>query len=416
MTNLVMVMPYKAYLVAAKQEDFRVCAVWDPTLSWVMPTSPRDFPDYLEELRVIADEFLLTDFTDQQRFAEVVRQAAADFDADFVYHIGQETSMLQTYRVAEQLHKEVNPSRSIELLNDKLAMRQLLAEHGVSAIRFAHAEHWRNVAAVLDEFLLPVVVKPTELAGSRGVFLLRDKAELAEWGALLDSYGYAGPVLVEEYLRGQEYSVESISADGVHHVIGVTTKALGGPPLFVEIGHLHPTPESPRTKEIADLAVQLLTLTGYRTGPAHTEVIWTHDGPRLVESQARLAGDRIPTLVKIATGFDINRAIFRALAGRPLEPVVARRYARVAYLEYPTGQLRAVRGLDVVHALDFVHELSFPFEIGDVIPAVVDSKTRHGYVVLHADSPEQADQRVDQVRSMIDVEVGVPVATGSDAE
>lgn len=400
-----MVMPYKAYLLAAKQAGFRVCAVWDPTLSSVMPTSPRDFPDYLQELRGIADEFVLTDFTDPPRFAEALRGAVRDFEADYLYHVGQENSMLPTYRVAEELHKEVNPSRSIELLNDKLAMRRLLAERGVSAVGFAHAAHWRDVEGLLDGFPPPVVVKPTDLAGSRGVFLLEDPRDLPRWGALLDSYGYEGPVLVEEYLRGREYSIESISADGVHHVVGVTAKSVSGPPFFVETGHLYPMPPSPQTQQIADLAVELLTLTGYRTGPAHTEVIWTADGPRLVESQARMGGDRIPRLVEIATGVDLHRELFRALAGSPPAFVPAQRYARVEFLEYPTGVLEEVRGLDAVRALDFVHELSFPFEPGDVIGPVVDSKSRHGYVTLHAESPDQAGERVAQVRSMIDVRV-----------
>ncbi|MEU9067531.1 ATP-grasp domain-containing protein [Streptomyces sp. NPDC048109] len=413
MTNLVMVMPYKAYLLAAKAEGFRVCAVWDPSLSSVMPTSPRDFPGYLEELRGIADRFLLTDFADQQKFSETLRRAVADFGADRLYHVGQEASMLPAYRVAEELHKEVNPSRAIENLNDKFAMRRLLAENGLSPVQFGYARHWREAAELLATFRLPVVVKPTELAGSRGVFLLEDESQLVEWGRVLDSYDYTGPVLIEEYLRGPEYSVESISSHGVHHVVGITVKSLGKPPLFVETGHLFPMPDSPRAKEISDLVVRFLTLSGYLTGPAHTEVIWTEHGPRLVESQARLAGDRIPNLVRIATGFDCNRAVFRALAGRPLGSVTAERCARVAYLTYPTGVLRAVRGLEAVRALDFVHELSFPFAVGDSIPPVVDSKTRHGYVVLHADSAGQADERVDRVRAMIEVDVDHEVPTGA---
>ena len=39
MANLVMVMPYRAYLIGARQEGFRVCAIWDPSLSSVMPTA-----------------------------------------------------------------------------------------------------------------------------------------------------------------------------------------------------------------------------------------------------------------------------------------------------------------------------------------------------------------------------------------
>ncbi len=414
MTNLVMVMPYKAFIIKAKQEGFRVCAIWDPSLSSVMPASPRDFPAYLTELRRLADAFLLTDFADQAEFRRVVTRAASEFAADYVYHVGQEASMLQTYRLAEELGKEVNSARSIELLNDKLAMRRLLAGHGLSAVRFEHAERWQDVARLLDRFTLPVVVKPAELAGSRGVYLLRRPGELERWGHLLDSYGYRGGLLVEEYLRGPEYSVETISSHGRHEVIGVTVKAVGAPPLFVETGHVHPAPDTAATREIAALAVELLKLTGYRTGPAHTEVIWTKSGPRIIESQARLAGDRIPRLVGLSTGFDIDRAIFRALAGRPLGAVSPQRVARVAYFEFPAGVLRSVSGVAAARDLGFVAELSFPFEVGDTIPPVVDSKSRHGYVVVVGESAAQTQERARQVRSMIDV-VTEPGAGGPPA-
>src|SRR5262249_35635724 len=148
------------------------------------------------------------------------------------------------YEVAEELGMAANPASAVRLLNDKLAMRELLREHGVSGVRWVAAPSWRDAAALLEGFELPVVVKPTSLAGSRGVLLLRERAELAAWGRLLDGYGYRGPVLVEEYLRGPEYSVETISVGGVHHVVGVTGKQLGAPPLFIEMGHVHPAPAS----------------------------------------------------------------------------------------------------------------------------------------------------------------------------
>jgi biotin carboxylase len=401
MANLVMVMPYRAYLIGARQEGFRVCAIWDPSLSSVMPTSPRDFPAYLTELRGLADDFVLTDFSDRAGFRRVVRQAVAGFSADYVYHVGQEASMLQTYRLAEDLGKAVNPSRSIELLNDKLAMRQMLADMGVSAVRFEHAPLRRDVRAALSRFRLPVVVKPTGLAGSRGVFLVRRGGDLVRWERLLERYHYHGPFLVEEYLPGPEFSVETISSRGRHDVVGVTRNFLGPAPLFVENGHVHPAPDPAVNAEVAALAVELLRLAGYLTGPAHTEIIWTQSGPRIVESQARLAGGRIPHLVKLATGLDMERAVFRALAGRPLGTTSPGCSARVAFLEFPRGRLRSVTGLDAVRELDFVRELSFPFEIGDVIPPVLDAKSRHGYVVVTGSSPRHTQALAEQARSMI---------------
>ncbi|GGO28150.1 ATP-grasp domain-containing protein [Microbispora bryophytorum] len=404
MSNLVMVMPYRAFVIKAREEGHRICAVWDPTLQT---------PDYLAGIADLADAFVLTDFADPVAFDRTVRQAVRDFDADLVYHIGAEESMLATYRIAEDLGKAVNPARSIELLNDKLQLRRLLAEHDLSPVRFAHAARWQDVPALLGGFDLPVVVKPTELAGSRGVYLLSEPGQVAEWGALLDSYGYGGPVLVEEYLRGPEYSVESISDHGRHQVVGVTRKVLGPPPLFVEAGHVHPAQAGPDTAAMAELTIEMLRLTGYRTGPAHTEIIWTAAGPRIVESQARLGGDQIPRLVQLATGLDIERAVFRILDGRSPGTVERRAVAHISYFSLTPGEVRAVSGVEEARALDFVDMLEFPFRPGDRIPETVDWRTRHGFVVVTGETDEQAVARARRVHSSVRAEVGEPVTAGA---
>lgn len=404
MTNLVMVMPYRAYVAHARAEGFRVHAIWDPAVAQRIYGAGAQ--QYLADVAEHADGFDLVDFDDEQQFRDVVCRAVKDFEADYLYHVGQEESMLPAYRLAEELGLAVNPLRSVELLNDKLALRRLLAEHGLSPVRFAHAERWQDVADMLDSFDLPVVVKPTQLSGSRAVFLLRDREQLTEWSALLEAYHYSGPVLVEEYLTGPEFSVETMSSHGRHHVIGVTRKLLGAPPLFVEAGHVHPEPDSAATREMAELTVAMLEATGYRTGPAHTEIKLTPSGPRIIESQARLGGDRIPQLVELATGFSPERAIFRALAGRPLADGEPRRgTARIHYFNLPHGVATSVEGLDEIRALPFVSELSFPFSPGDRIPKTVDWRSRHGYVIVSGGSAEETAARVEQVEALLRVEV-----------
>ena len=189
-------------------------------------------------------------------------------------------------------------------------MRTLLRDKGISAVRFAIAGHWSEVAGLLADFTLPVVVKPTTLSASRGTYLLTDPADLPAWGESLTAYQYEGPLLVEEYLRGPEFSVETLTVGGEHHVVGVTRKLLGPLPHFVERGHLFGAAATEETSRVAALAVELLDAVGYQCGPAHTEIILTPDGPRIVESQARLGGDKIPDIIQIARGFDIKRAMF----------------------------------------------------------------------------------------------------------
>ncbi|WP_432839313.1 ATP-grasp domain-containing protein [Dactylosporangium sp. CA-092794] len=402
-TKVLMVMPYLDYIPKAREEGFQIFAIWDRKVAEGSFGAGTD--KYLADIAEVAETLLVTDFDDHEGYREALHKAVAEFEPEYLYHVGAEESMLLAYQVAEELGIEVNPVRSIEILNDKLELRRTLAEHDLSPVRYAHAPRWQDVAALLDGFTLPVVVKPTELSGSRGVLLLHDEADLATWGTLLESYGYDGPVLVEEYLRGPEFSVETISARGVHHVIGVTRKILGPPPLFVEFGHVHPEPPSPDTDAIAKITVDLLTVAGYRNGPAHTEVKLTPDGPRIVESQARLGGDRIPHLVKLSSGFDIMRSVFVALSGRPLDPVVPTASARIHYFTLPLGTVRSVDGLDEARALDFVYDLNLPFGPGDVIPETVDWRTRHGFVIVSGESAEQTLERAHQVEALLTIDI-----------
>ncbi len=403
MPDLVMVMPYKAYLRKAQAEGFRIHAIWDPAEAGRL--FGADAPAYLRDVEALADGFRLVDFTDSAAYADAIRTAVRETDADHVWHVGSEESMQLAYEVADELGTAVNSPRSVALLNDKLAMRTLLRDKGISAVRFAAADHWSEVAALLAGFTLPVVVKPTALSASRGAMLLTDPADLPAWGQALADLHYDGPLLVEEYLRGPEFSVETLTVRGEHHVVGVTRKLLGPLPHFVELGHLAGEPATPETRRVAALAVELLDAVGYQCGPAHTEVILTADGPRIVESQARLGGDKIPDIVRLATGFDLRQEIFAALAGRVRRPGRARSVGHIAFFSFPAGTVRSVSGLDEARALDFVDTLSVPFKVGDVLPETVSSKTRHGSVIVTGADTAAALARADRVRELIQVEV-----------
>ncbi len=410
MSNLVMVMPYRAYIAKAHQEGFRISAIWDRAVADRLHGSRAGA--YLADVQAQVEEFRLVDFTDRTAYAEAIRAAVREFNADYVWHLGGEDSMITAYETAAGLGRAVNPPQAVTLVNDKLAMRRLLRERGISTIRFAEAGHWSEVAGLLADFELPVVLKPTTLAGSRGTYLLTDPADLPAWGESLAGYQYEGPLLVEEYLRGPEFSVETLTVDGVHHVVGVTRKLLGPLPHFVEMGHLFPEPDSDQTRQVAALAVTLLNAAGYRCGPAHTEVIVTADGPRIVESQARLGGDKIPVIVQLATGIDLEQEVFAALAGRVPAAPQSGSVGHIAFLDLPLGVLRAVQGLEAVRELDFVDSVSFPFEVGQTIAQTVSSKTRHGFVILTGADAAQVLERADRVRSMITVEVDAPALAG----
>jgi len=393
--RLLMVMPYRQFVRKAQAEGFWVGAIWDPRL---------ESPEYLDDVRALADLFVTADFRDAELLRRTLREVAQQHRATVIYHIGREETMVSAYEVAEDLHAELNPAAAIRFLADKHAMRELLARGGLSPVSFEAAPTRQEVPDAVHRIGYPAVVKPAALAGSRGVFLWQEAQDRAAWTALVDQYGYDGPFLVEEYLQGPEYSVETLSRDGRHQVVGITEKLLGPPPLFVEVGHVHPAPlPQDRRQAVEELTTEFLTACGYRFGPAHTEVIWTERGPRIVESQARLGGDRIPRLVELATGLDIEQAIFAALADRPAEPTEPTATAIVRFFTFPPGRVDEIRGLETAAHLTHVDELSLRLSPGDTVPAVRDSKSRHGHVIVSGASPEEARTRCAEVLAAIEV-------------
>lgn len=394
--RILIVSPYPSSTRHAVDAGFEVYAIVDPA---------RETAEHIAEVATDATEIHHADFADGPALRRLIETTARRAGVARVLAMGRwEDAHLPAAEVAWSLGLGLNPPESIRRVNDKVAMRRLLHEHGLSPVRSAVFGSPDQV--VLGGLKPPVIAKPAGLSASRGVMLIRDAADLASWRARLAGYRYSGPVILEEFLRGTEFSIETVSVDGEHHVLGITAKQVTPPPRFVETGHLHPAPlaEADR-KAITELVTAFLAAADYRFGPAHTEVVLTDRGPRIVESQARLGGDRIPLLVRIATGVDIDAVVYQALTGKPVEEPIADRLGCVSFFELSPGTLRSAPPLAEIARLPFVHEVDFPFAPGDVVPAFVDSFTRHGHVVVHADSPAQAQERTAQVQRLLAADI-----------
>ncbi|MFE9255792.1 ATP-grasp domain-containing protein [Streptomyces sp. NPDC006879] len=406
--RILMVMPYRQLVEKAVAAGFEVWSIWDPT---------QQSAAYLRDVAAHSVELLLADFDDERALRRLVRETAVAKDVARVLHLGKEATMLAVAEEAHALGLAPNPPDAVRRLNDKAALRGLLAEHDLSPVRTAVVDGPRQVPEVLDGFGFPAVVKPTRLQGSSGVRLVRGPAELDSWAQEVDALGYTGPVLVEEYLRGAEYSVETLSAEGRHQVIGITAKQTTDAPLFIETGQLFPAPLPADTAAAAaGLVCALLDAAGHRFGPAHTELILTAQGPRIVESQARLGGDRIPHLIRIATGFDIEAAVFELLAGRTVEPGPAARVGAISFFQLEPGTVSRVEGLDAIRALPHVHDLHFPHRVGEVLPHTVNSGSRHGFVVLEAADAVRAAELARTARSQLTVDTGAELVNAVRSE
>ena len=291
---------------------------------------------------------------------------------------------------------------------DKGEMIRAFEAHGVEHPWYHVICYADELVKVLPSLTYPCVMKPTDNAGSRGVVLCRSVEDVVREYSYSRRESRGGRVIVEEYLRGAEFSVEMMVVEGEPHVLQITDKMTTGAPHFVETGHTQPTSQPKDAADaICDLACRAVRAVGINMGPAHVEMILTADGPKMVELGARMGGDCITThLVPLSTGIDMIRAMIDVACGkRPdIEPKFERG-AAIRYFDTPKGTIRAIDGVDEARAIKGVREITFTHGVGETLGEVESSIDRLGFVIADGDSAADAVAACEEAMRTIKISV-----------
>lgn len=293
---------------------------------------------------------------------------------------------------------------------DKFLMRQALDSRGLPHCRYRRAQGRAQLLEAIAAIGYPCILKPVAGQASVGVARLGSDADVERAMEWVGEHHIGLGVIVEEFLEGQEYSVEAISVAGHHHIIALTMK-FKDPLTFVEIGHVVPAPLDPEVKRrIEDYVSDVLTALGFRDTTSHTEVILTDAGPRIVETHTRLAGDYIPELARHATGIDLYALSARQSIGAPLagllpERVTALQSAAVWYAcpaACAEQYLDEVRGIEQAAALAGVCEVVVLKKKGDGAGPVRQSFDRSACAIAVGGSAELATAASRRALGMLD--------------
>ena len=308
-------------------------------------------------------------------------------------------------------------------VRDKWDMRQHLAGRDPAAVAAAPLRQRGDLAAFGDQHGYPFIVKPTDATASIGVFRVDGPDRLdAIWAEVdrlrgtrtdrISSLFLLQEFLMEEYVDGPEYSVESFSFGGRHVIITVTEK-FTGPGHFAELGHAVPARISGGDwGRLRDCARRFLDLMGVTDGVCHTEVRLSASGPKVIEGHTRLGGDAIPDLVEAAYGIDLTTLALRwALdlpASLPDEPP-ARAGACSRFLAGGPGTVESVDGAAAARAAAGVITVRLTAKPGDVTRPLRDNWDRLGLIATTGPDTAAAIARgEDVIASTIKIRVAGP--------
>ena len=309
------------------------------------------------------------------------------------------------------------------ILRDKALLRATTARAGVRNPRWAHAGSAKDIVAFGRGG--PVVVKPANREASVGVRVLDASGPAdaaAAWQATVTAREY-GQVpdrelswhyLVEERLRGPEYSVEALVRDGEVIFANVTEKAVIPGQLPVELGHCMPADGG--TPGVWSRCLRtLVDAVEFGTGMLHAEWILTADGPALVECAGRCPGDRIADLIDLAYGTRIRVALIELLAGRPVTlPREPLRGSAIRFITAPSGRVVRVDGVDAALAMPGVHDVSVRLAAGAEAKPWLSSWDRPGHVLATGVDASQARQRAEAAAAAVRIVTEIVTETGAE--
>lgn len=277
--------------------------------AWAEGAVCRDVADFFYPISIIEKDVILAE--------------CKKIDIDAVVTIASDLAVLTVNYIAQQLHLIGNDDRYSCDMTNKYAMRNCFLRAGLPSPAFARVT---SENGTIPEMTYPVIVKPTDRSGSRGVEKVEECKALQSAVKRALNESFAKEVVVEEFIKGREISVESISWQGKHYILAFTDKVTTEEPYFVELEHHQPAQLSDETREtVGEIVKDALDALHISYGASHAELKIQENGqPVLIEVGARMGGDFIGSnLVQLSTGYDFLQGVVEIALGEFKPPVIS---------------------------------------------------------------------------------------------
>ena len=291
--------------------------------AWPKDAVCKDYVDY----------FIPISIFDMDKIVELCKEYHID---GVVSNASEATALVVSY-VAEKLGKPCTPYQTfLNIQNKEYVRRTTNTIKGLTPIQYEIGKS----QDILQVFPRPYVLKPIKGAAKKGVNFVDDKSihEISIPEDLNDAL-----FMAEQYVEGQEYSVETISFKNQHQIVQVTEKIGTGAPHFVELEHHQPALLTTSVSDQLKIVIpQILSSIGYINGAAHIEIkIDAKDNIYLIEVNPRGGGDYISNeLVGLSTDYDYLKQMIDVALDQyePIE-IHNKAYAGIYFLSAHTKRL-----------------------------------------------------------------------------
>lgn len=368
--------------------------------------------DYLPDniAHKYSDEYHNVSIIEKDKVLELARELEVDGIMSFACDPGVTTAAY----VAEKLGlPSCGPYDSVEILQNKNRFRAFLKEHGFNVPEFRDYTDINEALKAAEGFKFPVIVKPVDSAGSKGVGRVNCFKEFKAAAEHAMANSINGRIIVEGFIeqKGFASDTDSFSLNGKLVFCSFNSqyfdKNADNP--YAPAGFTWPSSMTDEhQKELKSELQRLLTLLNMQSSVYNIELREGTDGKAyIMEVSPRGGGNRLCEMLNYVTGTNLIRNAVKAALGMPAEelsePVYDRRWAEIILHSYSSGHFKELKIAEELQPC--IVEKDLWVKEGGYVEGFTGANKTIGTLVVKFPSPEERDRRMADLRSWLQVVV-----------
>lgn len=364
--------------------------------------------DYLPENpgHKLADEYYNVSTTDK----DAVLNLAIKLKPDIVYAYASDPAAPVASYVTEKLGLTGNPYNCVRILTEKDLFRNLLKNQGLNCPKNVTVNDHKNAFEKIRDLSFPIIVKPTDSSGSKGVTLIKRPNQISDAIKYAFKFSRSKRAILEEYIDNSNGDLhgDGFVLDGklVFCCLGDHLYSSGFNP-FNPCGTLWPTGLSESNIDTVKKDVEkIISASGFKFGPLNIEARINKDGkPYIMEIGPRNGGHFVPQAIQYATGFDMVKAIIDILCNKeiniPYELSLFSAYYAL-HSDIPGVLNKITFSEELTPYIKEFHQYRFP---GDKINLFSGSNEALGILLLQFKTRKEMDSVMSGIKQMLSVEI-----------
>ena len=358
-----------------------------------------------------ADFSLICSTRDSEATLHEVKKCLSERTIDGVMTIANDAAPTVSL-ISQELHLPGISVESSRCATDKLLMKEQFLKHHIPTPRYEVISEKEEFLRILKEKEFPLILKPSDGRGSRGVLFLEEETDF-DWAWNQSIENSENKILIlEEFISGDQLSVEGLFvnetfvpvafADRNYDVLELTK------PFVVENGGVIPSKfEGKILESVTRVIEKAAESIGIDWGPIKADIVIKNDIPQVIELAARLSGNYLASHhVPWSLGIDFVGTSIRQTIGLEISPSDLipkfKKYLAARYFFPPSGIIKEIKGIEKVSSLPFVKSIEMFRKVGDFQPVITCHPERAGIIRVMGDSINEVTQQIENCVKMIE--------------